>query len=117
MTALSRLDQLRVVWEEMQQRVRRAADAGYNGIVFADRDENWYRGPNTKLWQNRLGELRTLTRTLGMQLLVACVPAKGGGTAEMAESFPVKGPPLVVSSDTLRHHGTPGVAVLSLLAP
>jgi hypothetical protein len=89
------------VWKEMQQRVRRAADVGYNGIVFADRDENWYRGANAKLWQNRLGELRVLTRTLGMQLLVACVPAKGGGTAEMAESFPVKDAPLVISSGLL----------------
>ena len=85
-----------VAWEEMRRHVHRAAKAGYNGIVFADRDENWYQGENSAFWRQRLAELRKLTRSLGMQLLCACVPAKGGGTAEMAESFPVHDARMVI---------------------
>ncbi|MBN1675952.1 MAG: hypothetical protein JXR37_33220 [Kiritimatiellae bacterium] len=63
------LEKIPNAWEEMQDRVRRAAKAGYNGIVFGDRDESWYEGDKAALWQQRLGELRRLTRSLDMDLL------------------------------------------------
>ncbi|MBN1673894.1 MAG: hypothetical protein JXR37_22790 [Kiritimatiellae bacterium] len=68
-------------WPEMERRMHRAARAGYNGIVFTDHNEYWYKGD---LWRQRLGELARLTRSLGMQFLVTCVPAKGGGVEAFA---------------------------------
>jgi len=87
-------------WPAVQRYVRRADEAGYNGIVFMTRAK-WFRGEHAALWQQRLGELGKLVKSLGMQWLVTCVFAKGGGTAEMAESFPVRDAPLVVKDGVL----------------
>jgi len=95
------LERDRDAWPEMQRRIRRAAKAGYNGIVYADRDEYWYKGKAAELWRKRLGELRKLTTSLNMKFIVHCVPAKGGGTPEMGSSFPVKDAPLIVKNGVL----------------
>jgi hypothetical protein len=89
------------IWEQMQQIVRRAAAVGYNGVVFADRDEYWYTGKLTNLWRQRLGELRQLTSSLNLKFVVHCVPAKGGGTSEMGSSVLVREAPLVVRDSVL----------------
>jgi hypothetical protein len=91
----------------LREVLRRAADAGYNGVLFSDpKTLTWWTLDRPDRWKANAAALRTMTRELGLELVVCVFPF---GYAEallardpnLAAGMPIREAPLVRRADRL----------------
>ena len=94
--------------QELQRLLERAQKAGYNGVLFNDyKTFTWWQLDNAARWKNNARQLRSITQTLGMELVVCVFPFGYAGPllwhdVNLASGMPVKNAPLKRVGNELR---------------
>ena len=86
--------------QQLEQLLRRAQKAGYNGILFTDyKTFTWWQLDDAKRWRKNAQKLRSITKELQMELVVCVFPFGYAGSllwhdVNLAAGMPIRKAPL-----------------------
>ena len=92
----------------IEELLRRAQKAGYNGVLFTDyKTFTWWQLDDAERWKRNAGKLREITTELEMELVVCVFPFGYAGSllwhdVNLASGMPIREAPLVAVGDELR---------------
>jgi hypothetical protein len=86
--------------QQLEQLLKRAQKAGYNGVLFTDyKTFTWWQLDDAQRWRKNAQKLRSITKDLQMELVVCVFPFGYAGSllwhdVNLAAGMPVKKAPL-----------------------
>lgn len=93
--------------QKLEQLLRRAQKAGYNGVLFTDyKTFTWWQLDDAQRWRRNAQTLRDITRELEMELVVCVFPFGYAGSllwhdVNLASGMPIKKAPLKATGKKL----------------
>jgi len=93
--------------QKLEQLLRRAQKAGYNGVLFTDyKTFTWWQLDDAQRWRRNAQTLRDITRDLEMELVVCVFPFGYAGSllwhdVNLASGMPIKKAPLKAAGKIL----------------